>query len=260
MKKRSFDIIENEIKPILFKNGFAQKEKNENSSLFINHDSAYQLKYNEGTKCYELLSGSIEDHTAGQFKIISTWLFDPSQDTEKEAKSIARDFAETLQGSKSKKNKQTASAKKKNDEDRTVNPLFLMNRLAGIFPELKKDILDEKQSYTKFRSATFAREKALVYVKPVLENMTPKDKFLKLCELFSNIYNTGDFDTRSIITIIFLNSVDNNESISKIEEKISPELKDVWACTRKLKGKKIKPEKRKKAKRNLFAETLAASK
>lgn len=52
-----------------------------------------------------------------------------------------------------------AQKKKKSDDENNVNPLFLMNRIANIFPELKDAVLEEKENYENFRGVIFAREK-----------------------------------------------------------------------------------------------------
>ena len=255
MQNKAFVVIETEIKNVLLKNGFEEEKIGPMSSVFVNKDNAYKLNYHEERKCFELFAGVVDENEIGEYKLISTWLFDAEKDTEKEAKIIAKDFVQTLEGSRKKKIKQ--SSKKKADEEKNVDMLFLMNRLAGIFPELKNDIQYEKQDYVSFRGVTFAKEKALPYVQAVLNQGAPKDKFDKICSIFNNVYNTGDFNTRSVITMVFLNSIENKQSIERAEAKLNQELKDVWGPARKLKGKKIKPEKRKQKKNSIFAETLA---
>ena len=191
-------------------------------------------------------------------KILSTWLFDPQNDTEKEAKDIAADFAETLGGISRRANKKMAQKKKKSDDENNVNPLFLMNRIANIFPELKDAVLEEKENYENFRGVIFAREKAMLFVKETLTSGMPKDKFKKLCTVFSNLYASGDLDTKAIITIVFLNSIDDTTARENIENTVSEDLKAAMKEAFKLRGKKIKPEKIKK-KRTFISDTLSAA-
>lgn len=151
-----------------------------------------------------------------------------------------------------------AQKKKKSDDENNANPLFLMNRIANIFPELKDAVLEEKENYENFRGVTFAREKAMPFVKETLTSGMPKDKFKKLCTVFSNLYASGDLDTKAIITIVFLNSIDDTTARENIENTVSEELKAAMKEAFKLKGKKIKPEKIKK-KSTFISDTLSAA-
>lgn len=253
MDNKVFQIIENDIKTVLLKNGFTQNKLDQPLyALFSNGDVIYKLCYDAGKKTVNLLLGADDQDD----RIVSSWLFDPDFDTEKEAKSIAADFVETLEGVRKKHTKKTP--KKKSDDERNVDTLFMINRLASIFPDLKNEILVEKQSFESFRALTFAREKALPYVLDTLLSATPKEKFSKLCDTFSSLYSVGNLDVRSIITVVFLNAVDDQQAISRIEDAISEDLKKAYAASRRMKHKKFKPEIRKKQKTSLLTQALRA--
>lgn len=55
-------------------------------------------------------------------------------------------------------------------------------------------------------------------------------------------------DARSVITAAILNSMDD-ASYTVVKEKLSDDLAKVYKFSRGLKGKKIKPEKKKKSKK-----------
>ena len=59
---------------------------------------------------------------------------------------------------------------------------------------------------------------------------------------------TGDLDTRSIVTISLLNSL-SDSAFQVFTQRVGEELQKDLKFTRKLKGKKIKPEKKKKKKK-----------
>ena len=65
-------------------------------------------------------------------------------------------------------------------------------------------------------------------------------------QMISTQYANGDMDTRSIITMVILNSVEE-AYIEKFEAVLSEELQKAWKFALKMKGKKVRPEKPKKS-------------
>ena len=258
MINKAFKIIDEKLSEILIKNGFNKINNIENTILFVKESDGYKVCFDETKNKFELFDCSLENNEVTSEKNLATWLFDPQNDTEREAKDIAADFAETLGIVNKRTNKKIVKKKKKTDDENNTNPLFLMNRIANIFPELKDAIMEEKENYENFRGVTFAREKAMPFVKETLTSGNPKDKFKKLCTVFSNLYASGDLDTKAIITIVFLNAVDDTTARENIENMVSEDLKSAMKEAFKLKGKKIKPEKIKK-KRTFISDTLNAA-
>ena len=259
MINKALKIIDEKLAEMLTKRSFATINAAENVLLFIKDKVGYKVFFDGDKNKFELLECCLENDNIISEKVLSTWLFDPQNDTEREAKDIAADFAETLGGAvRNSIKKSSAKKKKKAEEENNANPLFLMNRIASIFPELKEAVQKEKNSYEDFRSVTFAREKALPLVKETLMSGEPKDKFKKLCTVFSNLYASGDLDTRSIITIAFLNAIEEPSAREKISAAVSDELKAAMKEAFKLKGKKIKPEKIKR-KSTFISDTLNAA-
>ena len=75
-------------------------------------------------------------------------------------------------------------------------------------------------------------------------------EFKKLMNLLSAQYANGDIDTRSIITIVILNSV-NEKYDDKMMEYMSDDLKTAFTASRKFRGKTFKPEKPKKQRKTI---------
>ena len=259
MINKAFEIIDERLVEPMSEKGFTKVSTAENLLLFTKGEAGYKVFFDADKNKFELLECCLDGDNITSEKVLSTWLFDPQNDTEKEAKDIAADFAETLGGAVGSVVKKTLGKKKKKaDEENNTNPLFLMNRIASIFPELKEAVQEEKNSYEDFRAVTFAKEKALPLVRETLTSVEPKDKFKKLCTVFSNLYASGDLDTRSIITIVFLNAIEEPSAREKISAAVSDELKAAMKEAFKLKGKKIKPEKIKR-KSTFISDTLSAA-
>ncbi len=259
MINKALKIIDEKLAEVLAKRGFAKVNGAENVLLFVKGEAGYKIFFDADKNKFELLECCLENDNITSEKVLSTWLFDPQNDTEREARDIAADFAETLGGAvRNSSKKSSAKKKKKTDEENNANPIFLLNRIASIFPELKEAVQEEKNSYEDFRSVTFAREKVLPLVKETLTSGEPKDKFKKLCTVFCNLYSSGDLDTRSVITIVFLNAIEEPSAREKISAAVSDELKAAMKEAFKLKGKKIKPEKIKR-KSTFISDTLNAA-
>ena len=67
----------------------------------------------------------------------------------------------------------------------------------------------------------------------------------KIGNILNAQYVNGDMDTRSIITIIVLNEL-SDEDFEKLNDYLSDNLKKAAKHARKYKGKTVKPEKEKK--------------
>lgn len=250
---KAFNIVEEQLNTELSKRDF-KLEKNNLSSVFSNGEVKYKLEYNENSKKFILSFCNCSDEN---YKNISVWLFDPKNDSEKEAKSIANDFVESI--SVSKKNKNIRKANKKSIESNS-DLLFLANRFATVFPELKEDIKFEKENFETFRGITFTREKILPLFLELINSGAPADKFKKVCSTLNNLYDNGNLDVRSCVTIVILNSVpeDNKKAFEKLEKNLSSDLLNAWNAAKKYKNKKVKPEKVKKRK-SFFEKALQNS-
>ena len=74
----------------------------------------------------------------------------------------------------------------------------------------------------------------------------------KLSSLFDDMYKNGDMDLRSILTAVILNHM-SDEAFSALQSKFGDDLQKASKYTRKLKDKKIKPEKKKKKEKKVVA-------
>ena len=81
-----------------------------------------------------------------------------------------------------------------------------------------------------------------------------KKELEKLGVLLSRQYGNGDIDTRSIITIVIINSLEK-EDYEKLYEYFDEKLQKYSKGARRYKGKTVKPEKVKK-KKSFMADTL----
>ncbi len=184
-------------------------------------------------------------------KTLSTWMLDEEKTSPKDIKMIAADFKE---GITSKPKAQKQNKKKNQNEESNVTGLFFANRMVNIFPELKEEIRAEKESFSSFRAATFAKNCILPKVNDLLSSAkggNPEVK--KFGKLLSDLYKNAALDVRSIITMGILNNLENPEPLTP---NLSDELQKAWQHSLKYKGKKVKPEKIKKKKQSFMSKAL----
>ncbi len=247
--KKAFRIINDKLNDTL--KGYNFKEQkvessnaNEMVSLFTSETIAYSVIYYKDKMLCVLRSCTMTDEGPdNEWKTMATWMFNPESDTEKEADSIGNDFVEAVTSASAvKRAKQTK--RKKSGDDGNADPLFLAKRFMVLFPELKEEIKKEQDTKEVFRGVYFTRTFIVPRVNQLLARGV-KSEINKLSQILSTQYQNGDMDTRSIITIVILNSTDEKYR-EKLEEKMSDELKKAWSFALKMKGKKVKPEKVKK--------------
>lgn len=257
---KAFALISEKVEKALSQQGFtkqnvASDSSDEKVALFSNDSMAYSVVYTGDNNHLVLRScGMTDEGPDNEWKNLATWLFDPDSDTIADAESIGKDFFEMLTATTQiKKVQQAKKKKKKNKDDGNADPEFLAKRFVSLFPELKDEIKYESDNYFPFRGVTFTKTSIVPRVKELVKKGNKKD-LEKLGVLLSRQYGNGDIDTRSIITIVIINSLEK-EDYEKLYEYFDEELQKYSKGARKYKGKTVKPEKIKK-KKSFMADTL----
>lgn len=251
MEQKAFDLIAEKVRSVLLEQGFQRKEdvqeEQGKAAMYLSEDTAYSVLYEQNAKLFHLRTCGVADGKEDKaWKKLSTWAFDPEADSAAYAGSIAEDFADTLGGSDRKEIVRQQKKRKKKDEDATTDPLFFFNRLASIFPELRGEIAEEKATYGTVRSVTFTREHVVNRVEQLAKTYSGTEPFKKLCNVLNDMYEHGDLDVRSLITIVLLNGINDEQAVENLSKNFSEDLSKVHNKAKLLKGKKVKPEKKKK--------------
>ena len=251
MINKAFEIVNRKVEAVLSEQGYVRRnvtgtDPNELVTLYTGETTAYSVLYYKDKKHMVMRSCAMtEDGPDNEWKTVGTWMFDPETDKEREAESIGSDFAENVSSPMFAQASKVQKKKKKKDDDGSGDPLFFSKRLVAVFPELKDEIKNEEDGYEQFRGVTFARK----YIVPKVEKLlseNDKNRIGKLAEVLSSQYGYCDMDTRSIITIVILNSVDDEEQKEMLRQDMSDELIKAWKAAEKYRGKKVKPAKKKK--------------
>ncbi len=227
--------------------------KKEKDKMILNGEGlCYEIIYNNEKK--QIILNSV-DMESEERKVLSLWLLDENSATQKDIDMISKDFIDTMIGKEKSAIKQVK--KKSNSDESNVTGLFFANRMVNIFPELKEQIQIEKECYTEFRSAAFAKEHIVSKVNELVGEGKEKAKISKLGKLLSDLYQNGNLDARSIITMIILNGIKDEKAVNDFKPTLSEELQKAWDAALKYKGKKVKPEKLKK-KSSFISKVLSA--
>ena len=251
MDLKAFELIQDGLYQELAKQGFSEPQPVEDPAgrmvMYVLDDVAYGLLYDSKNQRFELRSTTFkEKDKPGSWRSLSLWLFDEKEGTRADAESILNDFLEVVQGPK-----RVAVVQQKRrgkDGERTVDPLFFVNRLVNIFPELKDELNQEKIVYGQVRYVTFVKAHVAARCQDLAKKYPDSDPMKKLCSLLDDMYKTGDLDTRSVVTMALLNELDDG-AFQIFTERVGEDLKKDLKFVRKLKGKKIKPERKKKQKK-----------
>ena len=249
MINKAFKIVCAKVQEALEPQGFKMTKVDSNNdnemvALFTSENVAYSVIYYIDKMHMVMRSCAMtEDGPDNEWKTMATWMFNPETDSEKEAGSIGNDFADAVSTPVNIKRVKQTKKKKSNDEG-SADPVFLYKRLVKFFPELKAEIKEEEDSYYPFRAVTFCKEHVVPKINYMLA-LGVKADITKLMGILSAQYVNGDPDTRAIITIVILNSVDE-KYLEIIEPLMSDDLLKAYKPALKLKGKKVKPEKVKK--------------
>lgn len=80
----------------------------------------------------------------------------------------------------------------------------------------------------------------------ILERLQPNsDEFAKIKTLIADMYKNGDGDLCALISAGILNNIDDESVISALSENFDDTMKKNYKCSRKLRGKNIKPKEEK---------------
>ena len=248
--QQAFDFIAGKVEEELVKSGYTRQkvsseDSNELVALFTSENIAYSVVYIKDKQQMVLRSCAMtEEGPDNEWKTLATWLYDDETSDRKDAESIANDFLEGVAGTVAIRRAKQVKQKKKKSDDGNADPKFLAKRFAAFFPELRDEIQNEEDCYYPFRGATFAKEHIAPKVADFLKRAKGKE-LQKFAALFNTQYANGDADTRSIITIVILNSLDDT-AFSTLCEELDEETQKAAKAGRKYKGKQVKPEKPKK--------------
>lgn len=239
MEKNCFELIYDIIAKSDRMSAFSHKKIDEYSVEFKSSNALYKMIY-EASKAQIILN--VYSAESEKYDVVASWLLDFEKSTGKDVDLISKDFIDTMAPQQKAVAVNNHSQKKKKDTQNNGSIMFFMNRMASVFPEIKDIVQSEKNAAHDFRFVKLTKENVLPHVNALLAT-NDKSKINKLGKLLGDLYDNGDSDVKSVITMVILNGVDKSESFDVIYKALPNDLQRAAKAAQKFKDKKVKPEK-----------------
>ena len=211
-----------------------------------------KIVYSPDIKRFLLFKGDV-GCSDNDYTQLQSYLFEPTEDEAanvREAYSVANEFSETLCGPAPKNIIPEASrklSKKERDSDES-SAIYFVNRIPGVLPECREPLLLHKEYFDMLLPNKFCEEVVVSAVTRLLSDKSRKPQAEQFFAFLNKMYDSGDMDVKSIITMTILNSITGEERIEYVEGLLSDTLKKSWKSAMKFIGKQVKPEKESKYK------------
>lgn len=205
MNQEAYNIVIQLIRPVLQEKEFAPVKGHE--TVYSNGKQAYQVVYREDNRVFELQSAELEEsgEIPEDWDTVTNYLFDESS-TEKDAKSVGLDFAETLEEKLGiRKKKQTPVSYALPKAPKNANNLDrFTQRFLALFPQYKDHYSRMMERYGRFLPDAFFSETAAPLMISLLRQ-GDKKALTKFFDLLNTFYMDGNAQVRSIInaTIVY---------------------------------------------------------
>ena len=222
------------------------------SAVLTDGSRTAKIVYAPDTKRFFLFKGEA-DSADDDFVELQSYFFDPTGDSVsdvREACSVANEFSETFSGPAPVNVIPQASRKlsKKDRDSDESSAVYFVNRIPGVLPECREPLLMHKEFFDMLLPNKFCEEVVVSAVARLLSDKTRKAQAEQFFAFLSKMYDSGDMDVKSIITMTILNSITGPERIEYVEGLLSDGLKKAWKSARRFIGKEVKPEKESKYK------------
>lgn len=235
-----------------FKVASSQTNGGQESAVLTDGQSNAKIVYSPEMKRFFLFKGDV-NCSDSDYTELQSYLYEPTGDDAadiREAVSVANEFSETFGGSAPVSVIPTASrklSKKERDSDES-SAVYFVNRIPGVLPECREPLLMHKEYFDMLLPNKFCEEVVVSAVARLLSDKSRKSQAEQFFAFLNKMYDSGDMDVKSIITMTILNSITGEERIEYVDSLLSDTLRKSWKSARKFIGKEVKPEKESKFK------------
>lgn len=224
-------------------------EKNGNeSTILTDGKSSAKIVFAPDVKRFYLFKGEA-DCGEDDFSEVQSYFFELSGDKAsdlREAVSVANEFSENFGSGApivvSIPSSSRIASKKERESDET-SAVYFANRIPSVLPECREPLLQHKEHYEMLLPNKFCDEVVNAAVAKLLSDKKQKAKTEEFFTFLEKMYNSGDMDVKSIITMTILNNITGDERIEYVEGFLSADMNKAWKAARRYIGKEVKPEK-----------------
>ncbi len=216
LENKYFNSVLSEMKEIIKEIGL-----NIDGNILTNDKKSVKIDYIDERQMYTLSIADITDGITGEYKEISSWLFDDTQ-TAKDAECVGMDFAETLRkefGIAAQKTRVNSivdlPTATKSDES---NITAFTKKMLDVFPALKEEYKSHISHYGNFLYLNFFGEHLVPRIIRLFEEGTTK-QIKKFYGVLEDFYAAGDNDTINTVVAVLAAAAYKNETVTaKIRE------------------------------------------
>lgn len=201
MEINLFDIMEQQLAEVIKEKSF---EKQDDGS-YKNGEYSFKIESDENSGLVKLMLGTVSEEI--QYVTVSSWAFNPEKG-EKEAKTIGKDFAETLAAKIGlKKNRLNSAAdvplpsQKSSAKATDINGLT--QRMLAIFPAYKDAYREHVAANGELLCVDFFSETFTKEIRNVLDEGNKK-QLKKLFDALGELYVEGDRNTQNLVAVILV--------------------------------------------------------
>lgn len=248
MKEAGFEVkkpagMKKDDLPVITEDGKSRVE-------YTGDNAAVRMEINESSNTITLLVADTAAPSQSDYRGVSTWGFDLKQSDERDAKSVANDFLETLQAKYAPhmqhasvttgniKMPQTVSRAQAKSGAIAFDTKTLATRFAVMFPQFRDAVKANVAKYGDFYSETFFTEVAAPHVLSVIKSRDTHT-IKKMFNMFNELFEDGSFDVQDTIVVTLLGQMKNDPTMmSTVDEYLIEPMRTPVIEVNKLLGSK----------------------
>ena len=180
---------------------------NDAGDEYSNDKLAFRIVHDEEKKFLNLLvAQKDEEGNLGDFKVVSSWLFEESENT-RDAASAGLDFLDTLKGKMGIRGVRTSRTGEvtipKKDISNTNNMESFCAKTLAVFPQYKDEYKEHVSKYGSLLYVEFFKNTFMLKMGDLLDENNKKT-LKKVFDLLSNSYCNGDRPVQNVIVGVIL--------------------------------------------------------
>ncbi len=197
--------------PVTQKNGYS-------TILYSGNKGSVKVELFEGKISLLCAQSQAESAVDGDYKKISTTLFDPETTDDREIKYIVNDFCDGIndvygkKGKQSKKLPQPVSKAAAKSGTVYFDLVTLGSRFVQVYPELKEIYKENIEKYGEFLADDFFLNYGNAKLRETIKANDPV-QMRKLFNMLNNVYNDGTNQVQSVIVVTMLGSLYDDDTL-----------------------------------------------